>query len=198
MNPFTETEYDGDVFQDVEYSGKQVESITFYNCIFRSCDFSETIFKSCKFYDCEFEKCNMSVIGIKDCSFSNIVFTKTKIIGVNWSEARWQKMMVRCSLQFQECNLNHSTFIGLNLKGVLVRNSTSRDVDFRESDLTNADFQYTDLTGSLFLNTNLTNVDFCHATNYSISATSNNAKNTRFMLPEAMSLLYCLDIILVE
>jgi fluoroquinolone resistance protein len=198
MFQFAETEYDGEVFQDTEYIGQLIKSISFYNCTFKSCDFSETIFKSCKFNDCKFEKCNLSLIKVPDCSFSDIIFNKSKIIGVNWSEARWQKMMMRCSLQFQECNINHTTFIGLQLKGILIRNSTAKDVDFRESDLSNADFQFTDLDGSVFLNTNLTNADFCHATNYSIQIAANNTKNARFMLPEAMSLLYCLDVILVE
>ncbi|WP_199613752.1 pentapeptide repeat-containing protein [Paenibacillus alkalitolerans] len=198
MIQFTETEYDGEIIKDVEFSAQQLESIIFYNCIFENCDFSETAFKSCKFNDCEFKKCILSVIGVKDCSFSNVTFNKSKIMGVNWSESKWKKMASGCTLQFDECNLSHSTFIGLNLKGILVRNSVSRDVDFRESDLTNADFQYTDLTGSIFMNTNLTNADFCHATNYSISVTTNKTKNARFMLPEAMSLLYCLDINLVD
>jgi hypothetical protein len=44
----------------------------------------------------------------------------------------------------------------------------------------------------------LTQADFTGATNYAIAASLNTLKKTKFSLPEAMSLLYSLDIILTE
>jgi fluoroquinolone resistance protein len=56
----------------------------------------------------------------------------------------------------------------------------------------------TDFSNSRFQHTNLTEADFTGATNYAIAASLNTLKKTKFSLPEAMSLLYSLDIILTE
>ena len=74
----------------------------------------------------------------------------------------------------------------------------AKDVDFAEADLTQANCTGTDFTDSRFNHTNLTEADFTDATHYNISATDNTLKKTRFSLPEAVSLLYSLDIILKE
>ena len=71
-------------------------------------------------------------------------------------------------------------------------------MDFREADLSETDFDGTDLSESLFLNTNLTEADFVGAMNYDISPEKNKLKGAKFSLPEAMSLLFNLDIILVD
>jgi len=44
----------------------------------------------------------------------------------------------------------------------------------------------------------LTEADFTGAKNYAIAASSNTLKKTKFSLPEAMGLLYSLDIVLTE
>jgi hypothetical protein len=72
------------------------------------------------------------------------------------------------------------------------------DVDFREADLSQADFAGTDLTGSLFSNTNLTEADLSDARNYHIAPGQNVLTRAKFSLPEALSLLYNLDIALAE
>ena len=71
-------------------------------------------------------------------------------------------------------------------------------MDFREADLTNADFSGSDLGQSLFLNTNLSEADLSTARNYHIAPEHNVLKGARFSLPEAMSLLFNMDIVLVE
>jgi uncharacterized protein YjbI with pentapeptide repeats len=72
------------------------------------------------------------------------------------------------------------------------------DVDFREVDLFQADFAGTDLSESLFSNTNLTEADLSRARNYRIDPGQNVLTQAKFSLPEAMSLLYSLDIVLTE
>lgn len=101
-------------------------------------------------------------------------------------------------IDFNDCSLNYSTFFGLKLNGIRITHCIAREVDFGEADLTRAVFDGTDLAGSLFMHTNLTEADFTKASNYSISAKHNQLMKTKFSLPEAMSLLYGLDIILVD
>ena len=72
------------------------------------------------------------------------------------------------------------------------------DVDFRETDLSQADFAGTNLCDSLFLATDLTEADLSQARNYQIDPSQNTVRKAKFSLPEAMSLLYGLDIVLVE
>jgi fluoroquinolone resistance protein len=71
-------------------------------------------------------------------------------------------------------------------------------VDFAEADLTLANCTFTDFTNSRFQHTNLTQADFTGATNYTIAPNLNTLKKTKFSLPEAMALLYGLDIVLTE
>ena len=84
------------------------------------------------------------------------------------------------------------------LPEISLQECVARDVDFREADFTQADFTDTDFSESLFVNSNLTEVDFTNAKNYNIDASLNVLKKTKFSLPEAMSLLHSLDIVLVD
>lgn len=86
--------------------------------------------------------------------------------------------------------------MGLNLKGIKIVECVAREVNFSDTNLTKADLRSTDFSGSRFINTDLTSADFSNATNYSINPAHNKLKKTKFTLPEAMSLLYGLDIIL--
>jgi len=50
----------------------------------------------------------------------------------------------------------------------------------------------------MFGNTNLTEADLSRACNYRIDPAQNVLGQAKFSLPEAMSLLYSMDIVLVE
>jgi uncharacterized protein YjbI with pentapeptide repeats len=126
------------------------------------------------------------------------VFEDTKIIGVDWTEAAWPKGKFLDPITFSKCVINHSTFIGLSLPEIRIIECIAHEVDFREADLSQADYAHTDLAGSLFINTNLSQADFTHARNYTINAGLNTLKKTKFSLPEAMSLLHSLDIVLTD
>lgn len=101
-------------------------------------------------------------------------------------------------LVFQECILDYSIFLGLDLVGVKFIACQAMDVDFREANLSQADFSYTDLANSLFVSTRLGESDFRTAFNYKIDVGQNDIGRAKFSLPEAMSLLYSLDIDLSE
>ena len=94
--------------------------------------------------------------------------------------------------------INHGTFIGLELKAIQIKNCIAHEVDFREADLSKANFEGTDLSGSLFNNTNLTEADLGQARNYQIDPGMNILKQAKFSLPEAMGLLYSMDIVIEE
>ena len=92
--------------------------------------------------------------------------------------------------------MSHATFIELKLRGIQIIDCIAIDVDFRQADLSTADFSGTDLSESMFGDTDLSGANMNKARNYQIDASQNVLKGARFSLPEAMSLLYSLDIIL--
>jgi uncharacterized protein YjbI with pentapeptide repeats len=123
---------------------------------------------------------------------------ESKIIGVDWTHADWSSTKLGDPIGFYKCDLSHSTFIGLSLKNIQINDCVAKNVDFREADLSEANFSDTDLSESLFNGTNLTEADLSQARNYDIDPGQNVLKRAKFSLPEAMSLLYSLDIILTE
>ena len=188
--------YNDQVFKELKLDAIQFEASEFVDSTFTACSFVETIFKKCRFVNCVFKRCDFSLSRIPGCSFINSSFGETKLIGVNWAQADWSTMDLGKPVQFTKCALNHSTFIGLDLEGLQVLDCNAVNVDFREADLSHADFSGSDLSESLFIHTNLSETDFSQALNYAIDPGLNNIKKAKFSLPEAMSLLYNMDIIL--
>jgi len=94
--------------------------------------------------------------------------------------------------------LNYSSFSGLSLPKTSLKKCVAHEVDFSEANLKQADCTGTDFTNSQFRHTDLTEADFCGASHYVIRPDLNTLKQTRFSLPEALSLLYQLDIVIVD
>ena len=137
-------------------------------------------------------------MDVTDCSFIDAQFQDSQVIGVNWALALWEKAGFLNSVAFKGCALTYSTFIGLTLHEVKIIDCVARDVDFSEAVLKEADFSGTDLSESRFMGTDLSGADLSKARNYTIDATQNTLKGAKFSLPEAMSLLYSLDIVIEE
>lgn len=190
-------------FNDLKFKKERIEnaqliSKIFLDCTFDNCSFNETAFYDCRFDNCLFEGCDLSLVKVQNSRFSDIHFINSKIIGVNWTQANWSYGQLNRALSFSKCDLHHSTFIGLSLLGLEIIDCAAVDVDFRECNLTKADFSGTDLSDSLFLETDLTEANFQNAYNYRIHPGKNTLTRAQFSLPEAISLLYSLDIDLNE
>jgi uncharacterized protein YjbI with pentapeptide repeats len=185
-------------FQDLSLQGVSLAGSEFHDCQFEACSFAEGVFQACRFVDCAFQECDLSLVQIPGSLFSVTRFTDSRVIGVDWTQADWSGVSLGKPIAFERCAISHSTFIGLKLTGIHIKECVAADVDFREADLTNADFSGSDLGQSLFLNTNLSEADLSTARNYHIAPEHNVLKGARFSLPEAMSLLFNMDIVLVE
>jgi len=191
-------EYAAQEFKGLNHKGEVIRSKEFESCTFLKCSFRESLFQYCTFRDCIFRASDLSLVRFEGCAFVNCQFESCELIGINWTEAAWPKAWLREPVHFVECALNHSIFIGMSLRGVGMTRCVARNVDFEECDMTKADCRFTDFTESRFLHTNLTQADFTGARNYAIAAHANTLKRTKFSLPEAMALLYSLDIVLTE
>jgi len=201
MIEFKENYYEDQKFNNLVIDKKEIQGITFQNCTFNNCSFRETIFRMCKFRECTFKEGDLSLIQVDGSTFSRTRFEDLKLIGVNWVMGSWGKKEIQQSLKsldFENCVLNYSTFMGLTLQRSLIRKCIAKEVDFSDADLKLADCTYTNFENSRFSNTDLTEADLRGATNYFIVPHLNILKKTKFSLPDALSLLYNLDIIISD
>jgi fluoroquinolone resistance protein len=190
--------YFDEKFTDFDVGGETFENLVFENCTFIHGSFADCILKNCQFNNCHFKECNLSLTSIEKSSFSRNIFEASQLIGLNWTLANWSKRSLLKPFDFHRCILNYSIFMGIDLKDVEMIGCLAKEVDFSDSSLIRANCNGTDFTNSRFIHTNLTEADFSSAQNYMIDATLNVLKKTKFSLPEAMSLLHSLDIILVD
>ena len=190
--------YTDQTFKNAHLDQVTLESVEFYDCLFSNCSFLETVFQRCRFSNCIFRDCDLGLMQVPDSRFVMTSFEKSRLIGVNWTLADWPATGFSQALAFNSCVLNHGTFIGLKMKEGTFLDCILVEVDFREADLTKANFSGSDLDRSLFSDTILKKADLSRARNYDIAPGRNELAGAKFSLPEAMSLLYNLDIKLVE
>jgi uncharacterized protein YjbI with pentapeptide repeats len=193
-----ETRYHDQHFRDLRLEGTRLMDSEFHDCVFEACTFTESVFHGCRFVECTFRESDLSLVQVTGSAFSASRFVDCRIIGIDWTQADWTGVSLGQPISFERCAISHSTFISLKLPGIRIKECIAADVDFREADLSKADFTDSDLSESLFLNTNLSKADLSAARNYHIAPEQNTLKDARFSLPEAMSLLFNMDIVLVE
>jgi len=191
-----QTEFDNQTFEGLDLRTQAVHYKSFDGCAFSGCAFAQTDFTGTRFVDCAFRKCDLSLIRIRDCAFIGAKFENSKIVGVNWTEASWPKKNSLNSIDFFDCVLSQSTFNGLILRKMKLTGCIAVDADFSEANLAQSDCRKTDFSRSRFMHTDLTGADFRDAKNYVIHPALNRLSKAKFSLPEAMSLLYCLDIVI--
>lgn len=194
-----QTEYSDQTFKRLACQNAAITAKEFYDCTFQDCTFVESYLDRCRFVDCRFIACDLSLARVTGSSFRETTFERSKLIGINWTDAVWGiKGGFLTTLHFDDCTLNYATFIGISLPGMVMRGCVAKDVDFTDGDFTEADFRHTEFTDSLFVNTNLTRADFRGARGYAIAPAQNTLTGAKFMLPDAMALLYALDIVLAD
>jgi fluoroquinolone resistance protein len=191
-------DYADRVFVEEVLEEEVVEKIEYLDCTFERCSFTSVSFKNCRFTGCTFDACDLSLSNWEGSRLSGVRFKKCKAIGIDWTLADWPLVPMRDAVTFSDSAINHSTFLGLKLPVLRIENCVAREADFREADLEKADFSGTDLTGSLFSATNLAGADLTSARNYRIPPAENRLGGAKFSLPEAIALLHCMEIKLVE
>jgi fluoroquinolone resistance protein len=192
------TQYVNRKFEKETLTGERIVTGEFTESLFIRCDFSETIFEACRFTDCLFDGCDLAMVEFPGCTFTSVAFKDSRLMGVDWTRADWPRLGGGRRITFTDCVISHSTFIGLSLREIQLVRCTASDVDFREADLSRASFIDTDLAESIFQNTDLTQADFSRARNYRIDPAQNKISRAKFSLPEALSLLYSMDIEMVD
>lgn len=191
-------EYFSQTFTGMDLAGASLSEVIFENCIFQQCNFSDVRFYKCKFVECVFTASNLSNIRVDYSKFFDTSFNESKLVGVDWTKADWPRFNFTAPISFSECIINDSSFFNLNLSKLVLEHCKAQDVDFRNGNFTTAKFIFTDFSNSLFMKTNLQEADFSEAENYDIDIFNNEIKAARFSRLEAVRLLNCLDIDLVD
>ncbi|WP_062267470.1 pentapeptide repeat-containing protein [Endozoicomonas arenosclerae] len=191
-------EYLSQTFDGVNLSNQELQDFEFDDCTFTGCDFSEATFEKCRFIDCVFQKCNLSLAQLRYCRFNDVSFQECKLVGVDWTKADWPTLALPSPIHFDQCILNDSSFFGLHLAEIRLRECKIHNADFTDTDLNHGEFCYSDFTGSTFARTNLENSDFTEASQYDIDINNNRVQGAKFTRYEAARLLSYLGIELVD
>lgn len=162
------------------------------NCTFNNCSFTEADLLSIVFEECVFENCDFSNAKIAHTAFKEVKFINCKLIGLHFENCN----QLLLSLDFDNCQLNFSSFYQLNIKETNFKKCELKDVDFTETNLSESVFKECDFKNAVFDNTNLEKSDFRTSINYSINPSNNRVKKAKYSSEEVKGLLDQFDIII--
>ena len=188
-----ETSFRGRTFSKLDASAHAFEDLEFDACVFVECSFSGGALKRWHLTDCRFENCDLTAARLTAARLRGVKFRNCRAGGVNWAGASSLD-----DLDFEHCVLDHGVFANAKLPRFSAVDCRLREADFAEADLRSAVFTKCDLLGSRFFGADLSAADLRGAFDYLIVARQTKMKKTRVSLPEAVSLLSGLDVILED
>ncbi|MDN3657547.1 pentapeptide repeat-containing protein [Ferruginibacter paludis] len=188
-----ETAHHQKKFKNITSEEKTITGRYFDHRTFYKCSLKGSVFEDCNFENCVFEECDLSLIKLKETAFSNTQINGSKAIGIVWHAASNP-----LSVNFKNSRISYSSFYGKNLKKMQMIDCIADEADFTNCNLIQSNFAGTDLRNAIFINTDMSQANFVNATNYSINLQNNKTKKAKFSLPQALSFLHSLDIILVD
>ena len=177
-------------FKKIDFTKNPLPKGVYEYCTFQNCDLSNADLSESRFMECEFSACNLSNAKLIKTSFQDVKFKFCKMLGMRFEDCK----NLGLAIFFEDCQLNHSSFYQLKLKGTIFKNSVLQETDFTECDLSNSIFENSDMLGATFENTNLEKTHFKTSFNYSINPNLNRVKKARFSLEGIAGLLESFDI----
>lgn len=181
---------DSQNFKGINFTHNGLELADYEYCNFINCDFSNLDLSEISFSECEFEDCNLSSVILNSTSFKEVIFKNCKLLGMQFDKCN----PMLFSIDFDDCQLNLSSFYDMELKNTKFKRCALHEVDFVEADLTGLKLEQCDLKDALFENTILRKTDFRTSFNYSIDPELNRIAKAKFSLPEIKGLLHKYDI----
>ena len=197
MMVFDQATYEDQVFHEVDLTEGTVADVSFSGCRFEEVTLTSTQLLRCTFQSCVFENCDLSMASVKGCVFRGVTFQRCRLVGVNFAVAEWPKAdqpRLHHPVDFAGCALNYANFYGVALGDIMMKDCVAHEADFTQANLKGATLSGTDFERSIFYETDLSKADLRGARNYLISPSENTIKKAKFALPEAMGLLYSMDI----
>jgi len=177
-------------FQKINFSLNPLPKGEYELCTFINCDFSNTDLSNMVFVSCEFVACNLSLVSINDTSFREVNFKDCKMLGLRFDTCH----KFGLELNFNSCNLNHSSFYKVKLKKTSIKDCQLQETDFTECDLTASKIENCNFLNASFDHTVLEKADLRTSYNYLINPEQNNIKKAKFSLSGVGGLLTKYDI----
>jgi fluoroquinolone resistance protein len=177
-------------FEKIDFKAHPLAEGEYDDCDFINCQFSGTNLSGFSFNECTFKDCDMSLAKITHASFRDVRFINCKLLGLLFNDCN----SFLFSARFENCSLDHSSFYKMKLKGLNFINTSLKETDMSEADLTGALFDNCDLTGTVFENTILEKADLRTSHHYSIDPEKNRIKKAKFSIHGIAGLLSKHDI----
>jgi fluoroquinolone resistance protein len=172
-------------FSGLLWSGRQMKDEIYENCIFENCDFSDGVFSFCKFVECVFTNTNLSMAKFTGCLMNDIRFDNCKLLGINFSDCNDSLF----SVKFIGSLIDYCSFAKKKMMKTVFQDSSVKNVDFSECDLTKSMFSNCDLLNSVFYKTILKEADLLTASNYTIDPEMNSIRRAKFSVGGVAGLL---------
>ncbi|TRX56203.1 pentapeptide repeat-containing protein [Fulvivirga sp. M361] len=180
-NPYIE----GEEFKGLDFTREPLPKGEYEDCIFTKCTLSNADLFGVNFVDCEFIQCNISTANISNTGFRQVLFKECKLLGLRFEHCS----DFLFSVNFEDCQLDLSSFYKRSMKNAYFKNCSLKEVDFSEANLTNARFLNCDLTGTSFDRTQLGKADFRTSYNFTLDPETNVIKGARFSREGIIGLL---------
>ncbi|MGL5678357.1 MAG: pentapeptide repeat-containing protein [Plesiomonas shigelloides] len=185
-------------FSQLNGAQTTLRDVEFEACTFSECDFSAARWQNCRFINCHFMRCNLSLLELTGSRLFGMTFVDSKLIGIDWTKANWPIYHLDFELSFQRCLLSDASFFGLTLHELQMDECRLHDVDFREGDFRQSVMTHCDFTASQFMRTNLQDADLSDSHDFALDVLENQVTGAKFSRYEALALLECLGIELVD
>jgi fluoroquinolone resistance protein len=163
-----------EILIDREYDG-----CTFTGVNFQSVDFSRSRFLDCNFVSCDFSNSRFNRATIRDCEFSSC-----KLLGIDWTAAGEVS-----NIRFLSCELRYGNFTRLKLRRLHIDQSSARDCEFGDADLSGSYLKNNDFQGATFSKANLSKCDFTGSTNISLNLKDSIVTDAKIPVNEALAMM---------
>lgn len=179
-------------FKNDNFTYAEAAEATFTHCQFDNCDFTGAELMESSFESCTFRECNFSLVQLKGARLNKVIFENSKVMGIHFNLCSHFAL----GFDFKACHVQSCIFMELALRQISFQECQIVDCDFYKTDLTQANFNRAVFQGAIFEQTVLVKADFREAVGYNINPNNNKVKKAKFSLPEVVTLLDHLDIVI--
>jgi uncharacterized protein YjbI with pentapeptide repeats len=129
--------------------------------------------------------------NLSGTALSTVSFRNCKMLGLRFDECK--KLLF--SVDFEGCQLNHSSFFGIGMRGTRFLDCSLLEVDFVQAQLGASVFHNCDFAGAMFDRTNLEKADLSSARNFSLDPEKNRIRRAKFSAHGLVGLLEKYDLV---
>lgn len=183
-------EHQDQTFEGLDAKGAALAGKHFEGCTFLDCHLAEADFQHARLLHCTFKRCDLSNAKFKGATLRELVCEDSKLLGLDFSRAT-----AASHLHLVNCVLSYANFAQHDLRKAKLDGSIFREADFGGANLSQASCVGADFSGARFASTNLSKADLRQARGYAIDPASCNVKGMRASMPEALSILAVLGVV---